>query len=540
MLHQSESRRSFIKTGAAITGAMVGASAERASAAGAPGATGGRYIFNIRDFGAKGDGIAIDTAAINRAIDAAASGGGGSVVFPAGTYLSYSIHLKSQVTLFLENGSVILGADTPHEGGANAYDLAEPNERWDKYQDYGHSHFHNSLLWGEGLHDIGITGPGLIWGKGLSRGEGPGPVAEKPGVANKAIALKNCHNALLRDFSILHGGHFGILATGVDNLTIDNLMIDTQRDGMDIDCCRNVRISNCSVNSPWDDAICLKSSMALGYARSTEMVTITNCYVTGIYEEGSLIDGSYKRFLDSADVDRNGRIKLGTESNGGYKNIAISNCVFDGCFGFALMSVDGAIIEDVTVTNLAMRGIIGAPIFIRLGSRLRGPEGTQVGAIRRVSISNIVSSETDGRACSLITGVPGHAIEDIQIHNIVVRHPGGGMEHDAAIQPPEKEAEYPEPTMFGTTPAHGFFIRHVKGIEITQLKLQTSAVDRRPAFVLNDVEDADFAQLKLPKLADVAAFSLQDVRNFSLLQSRPLADTWIEAADKRAIPPAHE
>ena len=86
---------------------------------------------------------------------------------------------------------------------------------------------------------------------------------------------------MLRDFSILHGGHFGILATGVDNLTIDNLKIDTNRDGMDIDCCRNVRVSNCSVNSPWDDGICLKSSFALGYARATEMVTITNCLVGG-------------------------------------------------------------------------------------------------------------------------------------------------------------------------------------------------------------------------------------------------------------------
>ena len=537
MFDQVGSRRSFIKASAALAGAVV-AGTERASAVETPGSPVGRYVFDVREFGATGDGTAIDTPAINQAIDAAASAGGGIVVFPAGAYLSYSVRLKSHVTLLLENGSVIIGADTPEGGGARAYDLAEPNETWDKYQDYGHSHFHNSLIWGEDLHDIGITGPGLIWGRGLSRGEGPGPVAEKPGVANKAIALKHCHNVLLRDFSILHGGHFGILATGVDNLTIDNLMIDTQRDGMDIDCCRNVRVSNCSVNSPWDDAICLKSSLALGYARSTEMVTITSCYVTGIYEEGSLIDGTFKRFPDSVDVDRNGRIKLGTESNGGYKNIAISNCVFDGCFGFALMSVDGAIIEDVTVTNLAMRGIIGAPIFIRLGARLRGPEGTQVGAIRRVSISNIVSSETDGRACSLITGVPGHAIEDIQISHIVVRHPGGGMEHDAAIPVPEKADEYPEPTMFGTTPAHGFFIRHVKGIEMTQLKLQTTAVDRRPAIVLNDVEDAEFAQVKLPQPANVAAFALQDVRNFSLLHSRPLADTWIEKADRREIQPA--
>ena len=92
--------------------------------------------------------------------------------------------------------------------------------------------------------------------------------AEQAGVGNKAIALKNCRNVLLRDFSILKGGHFGLLLTGVDNLTIDNLTIDTDRDGMDIDCCQNVRVSNCTVNSPWDDGICPKSSYALGYARA--------------------------------------------------------------------------------------------------------------------------------------------------------------------------------------------------------------------------------------------------------------------------------
>ena len=120
--------------------------------------------------------------------------------------------------------------------------------------------------------------PGLIYGKGLSRGyrahEGWETfVAEQPGVGNKAIALKNCRNVILRDFSILKGGHFGLLLTGVDNVTLDNLTIDTDRDGMDLDCCRNVRVSNCTVNSPWDDAICPKSSYALGYPRSTENVT---------------------------------------------------------------------------------------------------------------------------------------------------------------------------------------------------------------------------------------------------------------------------
>src|SRR5882762_9016816 len=254
-------------------------------------------IFNVRRFGALGDGATVDTRAINDAIAAAAAAGGGRVVFPAGTYATYSIHLKSFVTLYLESGATILAAPTPLEGTTNGYDPAEPQGAWEPYQDYGHNHWHNSLIWGENIHDVAILGRGLIWGKGLSRGLGRDkdlPVSGNPGVGNKAIALKNCHNVILRDFSILQGGWFGILATGVDNFTIDNLKIDTNRDGIDIDCCKNVRVSNCSVNSPFDDGICLKSSFGLGYAKTTENVTITNCQVSG-YDQGSLLDGTFTR-----------------------------------------------------------------------------------------------------------------------------------------------------------------------------------------------------------------------------------------------------
>ena len=245
--------------------------------------------------GLLGDGKALDTAAINRAIEEAAEFGRGHGLLPC---WKLSLLLDSSE----EQGRALSGAGGDDCGGGScrgcvaSYDPAESNKPWEDYQDFGHNHWHNSLIWGEGLSDISICGPGLIWGKGLSRGWGAGPVAEQPGVANKAIALKNCRNVLLRDFSILHGGHFGILATGVDNLTIDNLKIDTNRDGMDVDCCRNVRISNCSVNSPWDDGICLKSSFGLGYARATEMVTITNCLLSGSFEEGALLDGPSKNF----------------------------------------------------------------------------------------------------------------------------------------------------------------------------------------------------------------------------------------------------
>src|SRR6185369_14919131 len=153
--------------------------------------------------GAKGDGTTLDTAAIQRAIDAASAAGGGTVYFPAGRFVAGSIRLKSNITLYLEQGSVIEASADP-----NAYDEAEPNA-WDKYQDFGHSHFHNSLIWGENLHDVAIVGPGLIYGKGLTR-------AANKREGNKAVALKSSRNVLIRDVSFLMAGHFAILATGVD------------------------------------------------------------------------------------------------------------------------------------------------------------------------------------------------------------------------------------------------------------------------------------------------------------------------------------
>jgi len=193
MTDGKETRRGFIRVaGAAVFGGA--ASAPTGATATTPNAPApGPADLDVRQFGAKADGTTLDTPAINKAIEAAIEAGGGTVHFPAGTYLSYSIHLKSNVRLFLSSGSTILAAD-PLKEGQPGYDLAESNQPWEGYQDFGHNHWHNSLLWGEGLHNVSICGPGLIWGKGLSRGEGEGPVAETPGVGNKAIALKNCRD----------------------------------------------------------------------------------------------------------------------------------------------------------------------------------------------------------------------------------------------------------------------------------------------------------------------------------------------------------
>ncbi len=513
-------------------------------------------IYNVRNFGAKGDGKALDTPAINEAIDAAAKDGGGTVIFPAGTYLSVSIHLKSNITLQLDEGATILAADTVP--GKVTYDLPEPNQ-WDMYQDFGHSHWQNSLIWGIGLENVSIVGPGLIDGKGLTRrsprprrvpqpGDRPvtlggarpqSPLGEDDdpsvmnGLGNKAISLKLCRNVLLRDFSILNGGHFALLATSVDNLTIDNVKVDTNRDGFDIDSSRNVRISNCSVNSPNDDAIVLKSSYALGFARATENVTITNCLVSG-YDIGSLLDGTYKKNVTEApDKDGpTGRIKLGTESNGGFKNITISNIVFDHCRGLALETVDGGLLEDVTITNITMRDVVNSPIFLRLGQRMRGPATTPVGQLRRVNISNVVAYNADSRYASIIAGIPEHKIEDIALSNIRIFYRGGKREQ-TDVQTPERETNYPEPSMFGDLPAYGFFIRHASRISLSNLTISYLTSEMRPPFVLDDVAGVNFNLVTAQRGENIPTFALTNVSDFNTRNCKGIPDTQIDRVARK-------
>ncbi len=530
--------------------------------------------YSVRTFGAVGDGHTLDHAAVNAAIAAAAAAGGGTVVLPAGNYLCHSIRLKSKVTLHLGPGATIIAADSPAPGVPGGYDEAEPNE-WAQYQDFGHSHWHNSLIWGENLEDVAITGSGRIYGRGLSRGNGrivrpvgapallaPGSpptdvlgadgtfdIAPRPdlvpgpfgypsardtlpaGVGNKTIALKNCRNVTLRDFSILHGGHFGVLATGVDNLTIDNLVIDTNRDGMDIDACSNVRISNCSINSPWDDGLCLKTSHGLGEPRITENVTITNCFVSG-YDEGTLLDGTRQRTLQRIGGTM-GRIKLGTEAGGGFRNITISNCIFDYCRGLALEQVDGGVLEDIAISNVTMRDIHNAPIFLRLGARLRRPGITEPGSVRRVLIDNLIASHVAPEHGILIAGFPGHPIEDVVLSNIQIHYAGGGTAKEAERVVPELEKEYPDPEKFGTIPSWGMFARHVKGLRLRGVELRAETPDARPAVMLDDVHDVRLSDVMLSAAAQQPAWSLTHVTGLHARDVTRLADGALADITKR-------
>ena len=382
-------------------------------------------VFDVRAFGAIGDGKSINSPAINRAIQTA-SLKGGVVYVPAGSYACYSLRLASSIVALHRGRAPPLWQPT-----RPARALSQAMTRQRAMRLGGLSGFRPQSL-AQQL-DLGREHPRRRHSRAradLGTRTEPGhddadlPVAEAPGVGNKAIALKNCHNVILRDFSMLACGHFAILATGVDNLTIDNLKIDTNRDGINIDCCRNVRVSNCSVNSPWDDAICPKSSFALGYARVTENVTIANCYVTGGYQVGSLLDGSFKTLPDAGEDhgwQRTGRIKCGTESNGGFRNIAISNCIFESCRGLALETVDGGIIEDITVVGTTMRDIRNAPLFLRLGARMRGPKDIPIGSLKRVLISNVTCYAPSNDMPSILSGIPDPPDRGHQDRRVLLR-----------------------------------------------------------------------------------------------------------------------
>ena len=489
-----------------------------------------KTIFNIRSFGAVGDGTNLDSPAINRTIQAASEAGGGTVFVPAGTYLCGSIHLTSNIHLYLDAGAVILGAPQ----AMNAYD---PTEAWrdQAYQDGGHTYFHNSLIWGENLTNVSITGPGMINGGGLVRSDGLldrmcgfsswSPTNRAPQIetnlpparlGNKAIALKLCRNVLLRDITILHGGHFAVLVTGCDNLTVDNVTMDTDRDGIDIDCCRNTVVSNCKINSPRDDGLCPKSTFALGRNVITENLTIVNCQVSG-FQEGTLLDGTMKPGRGT------GRIKFGTEANGGFRNVTIANCTFRDCHGLALEEVDGGIMENISINNITMMDVIACPIYLTTGDRNRGPDVTAPGRMRNIFISNIIATGVDSRSGIQITGTPGQPIEGVRIENIRLDCKGGGTKAQAERMPPELGTGYPEPGKIGVMPAYGVFARHARDLELANIRTGFEKEDLRPAIECVDVDGLEIDNFKAQLAPGVLAAKFDSVTNV-VIRNSPVLD----------------
>ena len=438
--------------------------------------------YNVRDFGAKGDGKTLDHVAINQTIEKACDNGGGQVVLPAGTYLCGSIHLKSNVELHLMAGAKILAAPAQMKAYDESEVFGEP-----EYQDGGHTYFHNSLIWAEGQQNISITGRGMIDGEGLTKRdtEKAGNVqGGSIGTGDKAIALKLCRNVTIRDITIFRGGHFAIIVTGCDIGTIDNVTIDTNRDGIDIDCCKYFTVSNTKVNTPNDDAIVLKSSYALKRPVLCEHILITNCIVTG-YKLGTFLSGEY---IPEKVNWVCGRIKLGTESNGGYRNITISNCTCMWSSGLAFEEVDQGRMENITVSNISLSHVHHYPIYITTGCRNRGPkEVTRMSSARDIYINNVVADDCDSLAGIIITGMEGEPIRNVSLSNIRIQYRGGGKKVTTPYR--EQGTNYPEPRWAGPTPAYGLFARHVDGLHLQNVKFELMRPDERPDIILEDVTE---------------------------------------------------
>lgn len=481
----------------------------------------------IADLGAFGDGRNLAHGAINAAIAAMHQRGGGVVELPAGRFLCFSIRLLSGVRLHLGPGAVIEAADPARHGGA--YDLPEDNGP-QLYQDFGHSHWRNSLIWAIGQSDIAITGPGRIEGRGLTR-NGPGSrwraqAGERPlsmaamseaevgaleqshaamrGLGNKAIGLRECRNVELSGLTIAGGGHFAILATGCEDMAIRHLSIDTERDGIDLDCARRCVVEHCRVNSPNDDAIVVKTSLALGRLTPSEDITIRRCTVSG-YDLGSMLDGTHGRMQQFApDRDRvTGRIKIGTETNGDIRRVTIEDCLFERSRGLAIECVDGAVVEDIAARRLTMREVTTAPIFLRLGARLRGPEGTRIGALRRVEISDIRATAIAYEFPVIVAGLPGHRVQQVLLRDIDLGFDGGGTAQDAARQPPLVPDAYPEPSMFGVLPAWALWMRDVQHVSIERFTARHGGNEARPPVIVQDALGLDVREMPLWRPVDL-------------------------------------
>ena len=337
-------------------------------------------------------------------------------------------------------------------------------------------------------------------------------------LGNKAIALKLCKNVLLRDVTIFHGGQFAILVTGCDTKTVDNVTMDTDRDGIDIDCCRNTMVSNCRINSPGDDGLCPKSTFALGRPVITENLTIVNCQVSG-FKEGTLLDGTM--------IPRpggNGRIKFGTESSGGFRNCTVANCTFRACKGLALEEVDGGIMENITINNISMMDVVNYPIYITTGKRNRTPGLTTASRMKNILISNVVATGIDRTSGIQINGLPEQPIEGVRLENIRLIYKGGGTKEQATNSLKELGTGYPEPRTKDVTPAYGLFARHVKDLELANINFSFMEDDFRPAIECVDVNGLEIDNFKAQLSAGVAASKFENVSGVVIRNSPVLKE----------------
>jgi polygalacturonase len=444
-------------------------------------------IYNITDFGARGDGKTMSTGAIQRAIEACAKTGG-TVLVPGGTFLSGTLLLKSNVTLHLAPGAILKGSPSPADYPAIASAFLQ-----DLPDSVGHDaplrsdQSRLAFLFGEDLENVTIEGRGTLHGNGDSTGFGRANDNTRRPIL---LYLINCRNVLVRDITMRNSVFWNQYYLHCDGVRLSGLRVDNlanfNNDGIDIES-RNVTIDNCTIDCD-DDAICLKSN----YYWPVENVIITNCNI------GTNCNG----------------IKTGTASLGGFKNITIANCVihqasvdhlrfwsksFRGIAqprtvlaGIALEVVDGGTLENVSISNIAMTHV-QTPLFIRLGDRGRKEKVTDPerpkGYLRDVTISNVTASSYS-HITSSITGVAGRNVENLHLSNIIFNCLGKGTAEEAAAAVPEREKDYPENRMYGwSLPAYGLYVRHAEGISLQNVRFTLRNPDERPALRLEATRD---------------------------------------------------
>jgi polygalacturonase len=440
-------------------------------------------------FGIYSDGVTLNTRSIQFAIDYIHQQGGGRLVFDVGRFLTGSIQLKSNVTLHLLEGAVLLGALNPF--------------------DYERKGF-TALILGHDQQNIAITGKGVIDGQGRQVARNVADMVHK-GLIKDAfrndrpeveirpmlIYFRSCSTILIRGVTIRNAAAWVQTYDQCRGLRLDSINVDSRafwnNDGIDIVDCDSVAITNSYIDAD-DDGICLKSHDPSSICQN---VLIRNCTIRS-----------------SANA-----IKFGTASRGGFRNIRIINIkVFDTYrSALALEAVDGGFIENVTADSLQVANT-GNAIFLRIGERVAGKKGRLENVrIDHVSVE-IAASKADAgyeyegpvedmpRNISpsvIIAGLPGALITGVSIKNVEVKHPGGGNPMFAKIMLneldsiPEKPAAYPDFSMFRELPAWGIYIRHASDVQVSNLTLWCGKKDYRTAIVLDDVHDSQFISMDI-------------------------------------------
>ena len=437
----------------------------------------GSHRFDVTSHGARGDGATLNTSSLQAAIDACAAVGGGTVYFPPGRFVSGTLFLRSHVTLDLEAGAALLGSRN----------LADYPSTIPKLRSYADIYTERSLLFAEGVENIAIHGRGTIDGQGAAfHGEHK--------VRPFLIRLIGCRDVSIRDVRLRDAAMWVLHLLACDDVAIDGISlrsrVNPNNDGIDVDSCRFVRISNSDI-STIDDCIVLKSCIN----RPCQEIVVTNCVLS----------------------TNCSALKLGTESVAGFDNVAFSNCtIYDThVAGIDVLMVDGGLLERLTVSNIVMRDVT-VPIFVRLGDRGRPVFATDprpgVGRMRDVRISNIDATGASSNGC-LVSGIPARSIERLSLESIRISFAGGGTAADASRAVPEIPDAYPVIDRFGVMPAYGFFCRHVDGLTMRDVSLRAERPDTRPALVCDDVSGLTVQGCEFPSTGPAAPpLALRDVR----------------------------